>query len=356
MSRSRPSESSSRYPPRIFSHLLSSLIGCSFAWTVASFWNQKYALYTTMDGSAMSYHGLNDYNGFTRGTEIATLPVIASTGTVSLRPSANQPTVSPLYDPQWLVASKTKEVAVTIIPKVMCSSIRSVINGMECNDRESRCAECRKDSSIGLLPLSNYTRVVFFRDPLERALSTYKNSEKNRHIEVQGCQKWKSCSFEYWVDRLVDVRSMKNEHFLPQTVISQRDKMHYHYHFRMSNKNHTDFFFRELLGKEPISSNKSSNSVSSTTNSTTTTTSSFLVEQLEFQRQLVAKKFEEVSNQALIRLLLLYQDDFELWESMLALSPRGPGEYTMYDHYKEHLEETLRPQVAKARGSFHRTW
>jgi hypothetical protein len=40
----------------------------------------------------------------------------------------------------------------------------------------------------------------------------------------------------------------------------------------------------------------------------------------------------------------------------LALSPRGPGEYTMYDYYKEHLAETLRWQVTKARESFHRTW
>jgi hypothetical protein len=152
---------------------------------------------------------------------------------------------------------------------------------------------------------------------------------------------------------------MNNEHFLPQTVISQLDKMHYHYRFRMSNKNHTEFFFRHLLRIEPVSSNKSSNSASSITQKNITASSSSStspVEQLEFQRQEVAKKFEEISDRALVRLLLLYEDDFKLWESMLAQSPRGPGEYTMYDYYKEHLEEPLRWQVAQARVTFRRTW
>jgi hypothetical protein len=50
---------------------------------------------------------------------------------------------------------------------------------------------------------------------------------------------------------------------------------------------------------------------------------------------------------ALARLLVIYQDDFDLWEDMVASAPKGPNEYTMYDYYKEYLAEELRPKVER---------
>jgi Sulfotransferase family len=351
------SESSTARRRRIPSLVAPFVWGCAFALTMAEFsTSHRLLLYSTTTN--ISYETPYYSNTVARGTESVQLSIATDPNTtfVAITRPSHQPLVKS-YDSYWLVASKTKQVAVTVIPKVMCSSIRSVMNGIECRDTENkRCAEARQVSSVAKLPLQNYTRVVFFRDPLERALSTYKNSETNRYIQVEGCQKWKSCSFDYWVDRLVDFRSTKNEHFLPQAVISQRDKMHYHHHLRISNQDHVDFFFRDLLGKEPVVVNKSSNSKTGGTNSSTATEAAGDAELIQQRQQQMAKKFQEISEYALIRLLLLYEDDFKLWEYMLASSPRGPDEYTMYDYYKEYLEEGLREKLMQERLRFQRSW
>lgn len=339
-----------RYRKMLPSLLASFVLGCSFALTVIEFWSQPLALYapTPISKFPLAYGVSRGMGGVSLSSSNATRITAVANKRTSTKPIAKT------YDPNWLVASKSTQVAVTIIPKVMCSSIRSVMNNMECKNPDDRCAEARRNGNLKKLPmLQNYTRVIFFRDPLERAISTYKNSETNRYIEVPGCQQWRLCTLDYWVDRLVDVRSFKNEHFLPQTVIAQRDKMHYHYHFRMSNTDHIDFFFRELLGKAPVEKNKSSNSVAASSNNNTAAEEEDAASR---QRQQMAKKFEQLSEHALIHLLLLYEEDFLLWESMLVSSPRGPGEYTMYDYYKKYMEEEFREKVAQARLSFQRSW
>lgn len=336
--------------------LASFVLGCSFALTVVEFWSQPLSLYVPTTATISKFplaYGVSSGMG---GASLSSNKATRIAAVANKRTSTKL--IAETYDPYWLVASKSTQVAVTIIPKVMCSSIRSVMNNIECNNPNDRCAEARMNGNLKKLPmLQNYTRVVFFRDPLERALSTYKNSETNQYIQVPGCQKWRLCTLDYWVERLVDVRSFKNEHFLPQTVIAQRDKMHYHYHFRMSNTDHIDFFFRELLGKAPVEENKSSNSVAAAAAaSSNNSTAAEEEDAATLQRQQMAKKFEQLSEYALIHLLLLYEEDFLLWESMLVSSPRGPGEYTMYDHYKEYMEEELREKVAQARLSFQRSW
>jgi hypothetical protein len=288
-------------------------------------------------------------------TNNAISTIITTTATPTWYPptteqQAQQP-VAKRYDDFWLVASPQRQVAVTIIPKVMCTSIRSAMNAIECQGRD-RCAEARWSAILHQRVrknlLTNFTNVVFYRDPIERALSTYYNSESNRYILVQGCDTWKNCTFDYWVENLAPyqfVTSRKvqgqsmNEHFLKQTVVSQRQKMHYHYRLRMTNKDHIDFFFEQLLETAPQSKNQSSNSKQGD-NSTTT-------KSMEDIKAYVSKKFEQVSMDALARLLVIYQDDFDLWEDMVASAPKGPNEYTMYDYYKEYLAEELRPKVER---------
>ncbi|KAG7369750.1 sulfotransferase family protein [Nitzschia inconspicua] len=333
--------------------MTSFVLGCICTLMMSEFSNQPLGLQLT------AVFKLPDYNNNVVEAEakgVATVPIHDFAAPITNKRPISDP-VAKLYYRYWLLASKSKQVAITIIPKVMCTSIRAVMNGIECSTTDNpRCAEGRRSATVRKLPLQNYTRVVFFRDPFERVLSTYKNSEINPYIQVEGCAMWKECKLDYWVDRLVDVRSIKNEHFLPQSVIAQRDKMHYHYHFRMSNSDHIDFFFRELLGKEPVEENKSSNSdrVGSVQNSTSSTGDDVVV--MQQRQKKIAEKFEHICDRTLINLLLLYEDDFQLWESMLASSPRGPGEYTMYDYYKDHLEDKLQEKVAQHRLTFQRSW
>ena len=121
--------------------------------------------------------------------------------------------------------------------------------------------------------------------------------------------------------------------------------MHYHYRLRMTNKDHTKFFFEQLLKTKPQSVNQSSNSKSKMTTSNSTTATSAMEETKAY----IAKKFEQVSKEALARLLVIYEDDFKLWKNIVASSPKGPNEYTMYDFYMEHLEEEMRPHVERVK-------
>lgn len=276
-------------------------------------------------------------------------------------PVQNAEPVTKDYDDYWLVASPQREVMVTIIPKVMCSSIRSAMNKIECSNPASpkynnRCAEARwsKELREDFRSFSNFTRVVFYRDPIERALSTYYNSESNRYLVVDGCDTWKNCTFDYWVQQLVSYQNVTqrkraggkkwNEHFMKQSVISQQQKMHYHYRLRMTNKDHTIFFFEHLLKTKPMLANQSSNSKSKTPTANSPISSSAT---MNGTKDYVANKFEQVSKDALAQLLVIYEDDFELWEDIVASAPRGQTEYTMYDYYKEHLEEEMRPEVER---------
>ena len=333
----------------------------------ASLSNVGVSLYTTDRAPSTVQNSSEEGNGSFGGNNtistIQTTTVVSTTTPTLYPPTPEQAPIANGYDDWWLVASPQREVMVTIIPKVMCSSIRTAMNEIECHRNSTknynpRCAEARKSPILRKTypSFSNFTHVVFYRDPIERALSTYYNSETNRYIFVNGCETWKDCSFDYWVQQLAPYQHVTkrrkphknkdwNEHFMKQTVISQCQKMHYHYRLRMTNKDHTKFFFEQLLKTKPKSVNQSSNSKSKTTTSNSTTTISAMDETKAY----IAKKFEQVSKEALARLLVIYEDDFKLWKNMVASSPRGPNEYTMYDFYMEHLEEEMRPHVERVK-------
>ena len=122
--------------------------------------------------------------------------------------------------------------------------------------------------------------------------------------------------------------------------------MHYHYRLRMTNKDHANFFFEQLLQTKPRSVNQSSNSKSKATTSNSTDSSTGMEETKAY----AAKKFEQISNESLARLLVIYEDDIQLWNDVVASAPKGPNEYTMYDYFKENLEEKMRPHVERVKN------
>jgi hypothetical protein len=220
----------------------------------------------------------------------------------------------PGYNDLWLVASIKKNVAVTIIPKVMCSSIRHQMSLIECGAR-TRCSEARADKTIRHANISNMTRVLIVRDPFERAYSAYKNSA-NKHIKIGACQSSPTtCTFDQWVDELAhDTKvSFRNEHFTPQVKIAQMKKMHYHYLLRISSSVDQEFFWNDLLGM-----GRSRKENESKKNNHTLT-----------------EMFNSIHFETFEKLAAMYDADLKLWKRALKhWTPRQTGEVTMFDLYK----------------------
>jgi hypothetical protein len=217
------------------------------------------------------------------------------------------------YRAYWLVASIKKNVAVTIIPKVMCTSIRHSLSMFDCGDT-SRCSEARKNSKIKHLDVSNMTRVLFIRDPFERALSAYTNSDINKYISIGRCTSTAHCTFGQWVEAIANNTKIafENEHFNPQVNIAQMDKMHYNYHLRMSSAVDQEFFWNNLLGM----------------------TKSFKKNKSLKNNITLSDKFKSVHLDTFEKLALIYDADLKLWERALEQwTPRQRGEVTTFDLY-----------------------
>jgi hypothetical protein len=226
------------------------------------------------------------------------------------------------YRDKWLTASFKKNVALTYIPKVMCSSIRDALNMFECGGT-SRCSEARKNKKIKDANISNMTRVLFIRDPFERAYSAYTNSVKNRYISIGPCESSAHCTFGQWVDAIAKntKTAFRNEHFDPQVNIAQMDKMHYHYLLRMSSSVDQQFFWNNLLGMtKSFKSNESlkSNITLSDKNNIT-----------------LSDKFKSVHLDTFEKLALIYDADLKLWgRALKQWTPRQTGEVTTFDLYR----------------------
>eukprot|EP00977_Amphora_coffeiformis_P019730 scaffold7415_cov170-Amphora_coffeaeformis.AAC.5 len=244
-----------------------------------------------------------------------------------------------LYDPEWLLVSPKLNLAVTWIPKVMCSSIRRALNSIECDmSNRRKCAQSKKRSKHGraeAMYQPNMIRVVFLRDPFERVLSAYYNSDTNRYIKIPKCGSWKKpgCTIEKWVSYLYNQKksAFRNEHFRSQAKIAQFTKMHYNYIFRMSSSIDQDFFWHDLVKSKPLVLNQRINSMSTPANTTAL-------------QDKVKQKFNNIPDHTILQMLTVYKEDFKLWEMSLAQGSRkDPAvEYTMYDYYKEFLEEDLK--------------
>lgn len=178
-------------------------------------------------------------------------------------PAPRQSAVGAAIDPAvvpwpFMVISLPRKVAVTGIPKVMISSVRSILNreATENGCTQKRCAEARRIPRLmRMANLTEFTRVVVIRDPLERLVSAYFNSDENEFIYAGRCRNTRRCTFEQFVEAIYAGRqvqgkwnTLKNEHFTPQAQIARFARMHYHYVLRMSSPEDLDCFFRNLLG------------------------------------------------------------------------------------------------------------
>lgn len=258
----------------------------------------------------------------------AVFPEINSTVKPPLfRLSPGQKEVDPAeYNPFWLIVSKKRKLAITFVPKVMCSSLREAFDSLECPSPDTKCAEARRNSnlkrSMGVL-LSNYTRAIFFRDPFERLYSAYSNSDKNEFIHLERCQNKTQCSLAHRVDEMATnpVAAFENEHFKPQKEIAQTDSMHYHYYLRLSSPNDQNFFWNVLMGAKPRVKNTSAkNPITSNTRTGKSETT-------------VLEIFQKLPRSTLDKIATMYRDDLVLWKQLLDRgTPRMPGkEETVFD-------------------------
>jgi hypothetical protein len=282
----------------------------------------------------------------------------ATTTTTTTRTAA----ITNEYNPFWLVVSHQHRIATTIIPKVMCTSIRTAINGAECQKENPRCSESRRNprllnelmlslrSSASSSSSSNhyhhhnhpnhtiasksygeeeeeYTRVLIVRDPFERALSAYANSVTNPFIETQHCKSSAVCTFDEWVNDLPTAMG-SNEHFMSQTSVAQFSDMHYHYILRLSSPVDQDFFWNGLLKNKK-------NAGDVVDGSTTTTAKKKANVSSKNTTGTIRDTYRALSTDTIQTLARLYSDDLKMWDSVLQHgTPRVAGEETMYDFYK----------------------
>jgi len=259
------------------------------------------------------------------------------------------------YDPRWLAVSHTRKVAVTWIPKVMCTTVRNVMSteNEHCSTlgRDSRCSEARINKELTFnntmyIEQLDYATVVFLRDPFERALSAYRNSITNKYIHVRGCQNSSECTFEEWVDRMKTDLD-KNEHFFRQTKIAQFDKIRYKYRLRMTSKTDVNFFFTHLLGLEENygtanAKNKSSGEVKMTDRNTNAVNATADAATTDTHHRNSGEKYglyRSIPGRTIQTLARYYADDLELWQETLDYgTPRDDDdgdETTLYDFYVE---------------------
>lgn len=263
---------------------------------------------------------------------------------------------SPDYDPFFKLVSKSRNLFINTIPKVMSSSIHRAIAYLECHgDWFSQCAAASASYTAQQVAVDNMTRVVFLRDPLERAVSAYRNSIENQFIFVQHCNSRQQCTLDEWVQALAYniTATFDNPHFRPQHEIAQLDKMHYHYYLRMSSPLDQRFFWKELVRIDDFKPSASSLSSSSSSfhphkhynqasrESATTGKSSTSTTGSSSSIQGMLREMINV-NTTLRTLANLYKSDLVLWKQFLQLgTPRQPGEWTLYDYYQQTMMNPL---------------
>lgn len=264
------------------------------------------------------------------------------------------------YDPYWLAVSFERNVAVTWIPKVMCTSIRDAMNTIECGPRgvAEPCAMGYHNRTLltdflGAAATRNMTHVVWFRDPFDRALSLYRNSVANAYISLPGCRDSRQCTFDEWVKKLDKFlptwmnrikgsppsglkRISVLQHFLPQITIAQTDAVHYDHELLMSSQADQHFFWRSLLKMEGrVWLNNSTNKV----HDEAPPALPLRRRRANIQRELDA--FVR-NNDTLHTLAKLYQGDLDKWHQLLKTRGDEKGakdvDYSVADYY----EDTLR--------------
>jgi hypothetical protein len=214
-------------------------------------------------------------------------------------PSAETATVLSRRAPWfWVVIDFARSLSYTCVPKVMCSSIRRIMNANAgpCRAR-NRCAEVRRNHRLQQVNLTAVTRFVVMRDPFDRLVSAYYNSATNRFIFVGRCKTPKDCTFAEFVAALALEKRKRgnlnfNEHFMLQVDIAQFHSMHYHYILRMSCAKHLECIYKGLLNTTQVHANKSARPTS----------------------EQAASKESMFTPDVLRTVLELYQRDLDMWK------------------------------------------
>lgn len=107
---------------------------------------------------------------------------------------------------------------------------------------------------------ANATRVLIFRDPFDRALSAYFNSNQQLGINAGNCDNATVCSFDQWVTQIRHHGIIKNRHFYRQVDESLYTSVDYHYVLRMTSDKDVDCFRNLIQANAIYMSNPSINS------------------------------------------------------------------------------------------------
>ena len=231
------------------------------------------------------------------------------------------------FYPFWVIVFPSRQVMVNYIPKVMTSSLRIAASQMEtCPDQDPRCYEARISDQAKQTDLTSFTRVLFVRDPLERALSAYENSRTNPWISLPPCRN-NNCSFPQWIQAIADDprAAFRNEHLKQQSVIAQLDRLHYHYVLRLTSEIDQSFFWNELLHYPRVTAHVRSSTFGNES-------SSFSPSQ---RVKLVARS---IPTETFHLMTAIYARDMKLWgEALERGTPRQDTEHTLYDYYMQFI-------------------
>jgi len=227
------------------------------------------------------------------------------------------------FYPFWVIVFQSRQVMVNYIPKVMTSSLRMAASQIEkCPDQDPRCYEARISDQAKQTDLTLFTRVLFLRDPLERAVSAYENSRTNSWISLPYCR-YQNCSLAQWMQTIADDprAAFRNEHFKQQSVIAQLDRLHYHYVLRLTSEIDQTFFWDELLHYPRVMAHVRPSTLGNASSS-----------------QRVEAMARTIPTETFHLIAALYARDMKLWGEVLERgTPRQDTEYTLYDYYMQFM-------------------
>lgn len=220
--------------------------------------------------------------------------------------SAAGATVLPQSAPwRWIAVDRSRALSYTFVPKVMCTSLRTIMNAHmkgRGGCKHARCAEVRTNPGLRKQAnLTELTRFVIIRDPFDRLVSAYHNSATNQYIHAGRCTSAQNCSFAEFVQAIAMKARRSggsldfNEHFKLQVDIAAFSSMRYHHVFRMTCPRHVECIYRGLLNSSQVHLNRSPQRVAT---------------------------FEKLFTSDVLRTFMsLYRRDVDLWRAAECVGP-----------------------------------
>jgi hypothetical protein len=158
---------------------------------------------------------------------------------------------------RWLQYDQNLNVLLFVPAKVLFTTTHTILNNCHQKPGLANCL-LSNDKVERRRRLLDSTRIMTIRDPFDRALSTYFNSDTNKYIRIGKCTSDK-CSFLKWMRILKTKGIYINQHFWSQVKDSYFSQMHYDYVIRFGVKSDMDCLF-QLLNTTNTHTNPSINS------------------------------------------------------------------------------------------------